>query len=227
MVSTTAARSTTTRKSRSGPLAGFITHLQEMTGKRLKGRSAAVPATPSERTILMAEAGCLYHTSWIIDDQPWPITCGAARNSSMWLTPARPTTPAVGMESRSRLLPADDQGPVRHALREARKTARDVSVAASAQHRASACRKHLDEALRYISAMTACGTPRPTTSPSITSPTTTTRCHPGSPNAKASNKRSDQRASTRRAAGHRPLTAMHSISTRFTSSQYVTNGVSS
>jgi len=22
---------------------------------------------------LMAEAGCLYHTSWIIDDQPWPI----------------------------------------------------------------------------------------------------------------------------------------------------------
>jgi hypothetical protein len=21
----------------------------------------------------MAEAGCLYHTSWIIDDQPWPI----------------------------------------------------------------------------------------------------------------------------------------------------------
>jgi allantoinase len=22
---------------------------------------------------LMDEAGCLYHTSWIIDDQPWPI----------------------------------------------------------------------------------------------------------------------------------------------------------
>jgi hypothetical protein len=21
----------------------------------------------------MAAAGCLYHTSWIIDDQPWPI----------------------------------------------------------------------------------------------------------------------------------------------------------
>jgi hypothetical protein len=21
----------------------------------------------------MAEAGCLYHTSWIVDDQPWPI----------------------------------------------------------------------------------------------------------------------------------------------------------
>jgi hypothetical protein len=22
---------------------------------------------------LMAEAGCLYHTSWIMDDQPWPL----------------------------------------------------------------------------------------------------------------------------------------------------------
>src|SRR5205809_4535180 len=40
-----------------------------------------------------------------------------------------------------------------------------------------------------FSAMTACGTPRPTTSPSITSPTATTRCQPGSPNAKPSNKR--------------------------------------
>ena len=27
----------------------------------------------------MAEAGCLYHTSWIIDDQPGRSTCAAAR----------------------------------------------------------------------------------------------------------------------------------------------------
>src|SRR5262245_39172285 len=40
------------------------------------------------------------------------------------------------------------------------------------------------------SAMTGCGPPRPTTSTSITSPSATTRCHPGSPHAKPSNKES-------------------------------------
>src|SRR6266700_3018780 len=39
------------------------------------------------------------------------------------------------------------------------------------------------------SATMACGTPQPTTSPSITSRTITTRCHPGLPNARRSHER--------------------------------------
>src|SRR6266851_1191556 len=51
----------------------FITHLKEMTGKRLKGRLGGGAGYTVRTDDLMAEAGCLYHTSWIIDDQPWPI----------------------------------------------------------------------------------------------------------------------------------------------------------
>jgi transposase len=51
----------------------FISHLQEMTGKRLKGRLGGGAGYTVRTDDLMAEAGCLYHTSWIIDDQPWPL----------------------------------------------------------------------------------------------------------------------------------------------------------
>jgi peptidoglycan/xylan/chitin deacetylase (PgdA/CDA1 family) len=51
----------------------FITHVQAMTGKRLKGRLGGGAGYTVRTDDLMAEAGCLYHTSWIIDDQPWPI----------------------------------------------------------------------------------------------------------------------------------------------------------
>ena len=51
----------------------FTTHLKEMTGKRLKGRLGGGAGYTVRTDDLMAEAGCLYHTSWIIDDQPWPI----------------------------------------------------------------------------------------------------------------------------------------------------------
>jgi len=51
----------------------FIAHLKEMTGKRLKGRLGGGAGYTVRTDDLMAEAGCLYHTSWIIDDQPWPI----------------------------------------------------------------------------------------------------------------------------------------------------------
>jgi peptidoglycan/xylan/chitin deacetylase (PgdA/CDA1 family) len=52
----------------------FTAHLKEMTGKRLKGRLGGGAGYTVRTDDLMAEAGCLYHTSWIIDDQPWPIT---------------------------------------------------------------------------------------------------------------------------------------------------------
>src|SRR5215468_12163815 len=51
----------------------FTTHLKETTGKRLKGRLGGGAGYTVRTDDLMAEAGCLYHTSWIIDDQPWPI----------------------------------------------------------------------------------------------------------------------------------------------------------
>jgi peptidoglycan/xylan/chitin deacetylase (PgdA/CDA1 family) len=51
----------------------FITHVQALTGKRLKGRLGGGAGYTVRTDDLMAEAGCLYHTSWIIDDQPWPL----------------------------------------------------------------------------------------------------------------------------------------------------------
>ena len=51
----------------------FVAHLKAMTGKRLKGRLGGGAGYTERTDDLMAEAGCLYHTSWIIDDQPWPI----------------------------------------------------------------------------------------------------------------------------------------------------------
>jgi hypothetical protein len=50
-----------------------MANLKEMTGKRLKGRLGGGAGYTVRTDDLMAEAGCLYHTSWIIDDQPWPI----------------------------------------------------------------------------------------------------------------------------------------------------------
>ena len=49
--------------------------------------------------------------------------------------------------------------------------------------------KYLDQALRYILRHDGVWNTTPTTSPSITSPTTTTRCRSGSPNAKPRHKR--------------------------------------
>jgi peptidoglycan/xylan/chitin deacetylase (PgdA/CDA1 family) len=51
----------------------FIDHVHELTGKRVKGRLGGGGGYTANTDDLMAEAGCLYHTSWIIDDQPWPI----------------------------------------------------------------------------------------------------------------------------------------------------------
>jgi allantoinase len=72
----------------------FITHLKEMTGKRLKGRLGGGAGYTVRTDDLMAEAGCLYHTSWIIGDQPWPINVRAVRSLSMFLILARPMTQA-------------------------------------------------------------------------------------------------------------------------------------
>jgi hypothetical protein len=57
----------------------FIAHVREMTGKRLKGRLGGGAGYTVRTDDLMAEAGCLYHTSWIIDDQPWPARARKTR----------------------------------------------------------------------------------------------------------------------------------------------------
>ena len=54
-------------------LADFIARVKDVTGKRVKGRLGGGAGYTVRTDDLMAEAGCLYHCSWIIDDQPWPI----------------------------------------------------------------------------------------------------------------------------------------------------------
>ncbi len=57
----------------------------------------------------------------------------------------------AGMLAWNGLLPADDQGPVRHALpRERREWSGHVPVSAPTQYGRPNAAKHLDEALRYI-----------------------------------------------------------------------------
>jgi len=53
--------------------ADFIDTVKRHTGKRVLGRLGGGGGYTVNTDDLMAEAGCLYHTSWIIDDQPLPI----------------------------------------------------------------------------------------------------------------------------------------------------------
>lgn len=51
----------------------FIETVKRYTGKQVKGRLGGGGAYTENTDDLMAEAGCLYHTSWLFDDQPWPV----------------------------------------------------------------------------------------------------------------------------------------------------------
>jgi hypothetical protein len=66
---------------------------------------------------LMAEERCLYHTSWIIGDQPRPLN---VRGGQRFIdVPYTGQTNDAGMLAWIReadYFPADDQGPVRHSL---------------------------------------------------------------------------------------------------------------
>ena len=53
--------------------ADFLATVKKHTGKTVKGRLGGGGGYTENTDDLMAEAGCLYHTSWIIDDQPVPI----------------------------------------------------------------------------------------------------------------------------------------------------------
>jgi allantoinase len=51
----------------------FLETVEKHTGKRVKGRLGGGGGYTENTDDLMAEAGLLYHTSWIIDDQPLPL----------------------------------------------------------------------------------------------------------------------------------------------------------
>ena len=51
----------------------FLDTVKKHTGKEVKGRLGGGGGYTVNTDDLMAEAGCTYHTSWIIDDQPFPI----------------------------------------------------------------------------------------------------------------------------------------------------------
>jgi len=167
----------------------FITHLKEMTGKRLKGRLGGGAGYTVRTDDLMAEAGCLYHTSWIIDDQPWPINVRGGQK--LIYVPYTGQTNDAGLLAWNReadyfLQMIKDQFDTLY--REGAENGRVMCLSLHPHNigRPNAA-KHLDEALRSFSATIPSGTPPRTTSPSITSPTTTTRCRPGSPNGNPEN----------------------------------------
>ena len=51
----------------------FLDTVKQHTGKQVKGRLGGGGGYTVNTDDLMAEAGCTYHTSWLIDDQPFPM----------------------------------------------------------------------------------------------------------------------------------------------------------
>ena len=100
----------------------------------------------------MAEAGCLYHTSWIIDDQPWPIN---VRGGQKFIyVPYTGQTNDAGMLTWNReadyfLQMIKDQFDTLY--REGAENGRVMCLALHPHNigRPNAA-KHLDEALRHI-----------------------------------------------------------------------------
>jgi hypothetical protein len=134
----------------------------------------------------MAEAGCLYHTSWIIDDQPWPIN---VRGGQKFIcVPYTGQTNDAGLLAWNReadyfLQMLKDQFDT--LCREGAENGRVMCL--SLIRTISGARTPQSISMRPCGTSlltTASGTPPPATWPSITSPTTTTRCRPGSRSAK-------------------------------------------
>jgi allantoinase len=123
-----------------------------MTGKRLKGRLGGGAGYTVRTDDLMAEAGCLYHTSWIIDDQPWPIN---VRGGQKFIyVPYTGQTNDAGMLAWNReadyfLQMIKDQFDTLY--REGAENGRVMCLSLHPHNigRPNAA-KHLDEALRYI-----------------------------------------------------------------------------
>ena len=125
----------------------------------------------------MAETGCLYHTSWIIDDQPWPIN---VRGGQKFIyVPYTGQTNDGGMLAWNR--EADyfqqmikDQFDTLY--REGAENGRVMCLSLHPHNTAGPTQPSISTRRCAISSgMTASGRLPPTTSQSTISPTTTTR----------------------------------------------------
>ena len=169
----------------------FIAHLHQMTGKRLKGRLGGGAGYTVRTDDLMAEAGCLYHTSWIIDDQPWPIN---VRGGQKFIyVPYTGQTNDAGMLAWNReadyfLQMIKDQFDTLY--REGEESGRVMCLSLHPHNigRPNAANTSTRHCAISWATMVS-GTRQPTILPNITSPTTTTRWCTGSPSSGPSHRR--------------------------------------
>ena len=116
----------------------FIETVERKTGKRVKGRLGGGGGYMENTDDLMAEAGCLYHTSWIIDDKPIPITVKGGQPFCYVPDTGQTNDAGVLAIPGGRLPLRDGAAPVRHTLpRGGRKRTGDVPVAAPLPDRPS------------------------------------------------------------------------------------------
>src|SRR5580700_5919304 len=117
----------------------FVTHLKGMTGKRLKGRLGG--GAGLHRADRRSDGRGGLSLSHVVDHRRSAMADPSAGWPEIYLRPLhRPDQRCrdARLEPGSRLLPADHQGPVRHALpRGRRERPGDVPVAAPAQYRAA------------------------------------------------------------------------------------------
>ena len=130
----------------------FIEHTKALTGKQVLGRLGGGGGYTVNTDDLMAEAGCLYHTSWIIDDQPVPIKVKG--DKKFVFVPYTGQTNDAGMLSINRdadyfLQMVKDQFDTLY--REGAESGRVMCLSLHPHNigRPSAA-KYLDQALRYI-----------------------------------------------------------------------------
>ena len=155
-----------------------IDTLRRHTGKQLKGMLGPAISGSVRTPDLMAEAGLIYHTDWMHDDQPGAHQ-GRQRQAGVGalLHRAERLVSAEGQPLRRRLLRPHLQGPVRPALPGGRRE-RPGSCASPCIPSSSA--SPTASSTWTTSWATSCltmgfGRPPPTRLPSITSPTITTR----------------------------------------------------
>jgi peptidoglycan/xylan/chitin deacetylase (PgdA/CDA1 family) len=78
----------------------FLETVEKHTGKRVKGRLGGGGGYTENTDDLMAEAGLLYHMSWITDDQPSPLKVKGGERFCYCPTPGRSTMPAYSPSAR-------------------------------------------------------------------------------------------------------------------------------
>ena len=139
------------------------------------------PRTPD----LMAEAGLIYHTDWLHDDQPVPIRVISGKLVSVPYSIELNDAPAFRTHYEGDYFARICKAQFDQLYKEGASSGRVMCIALhpfliGQPHRI----QYLNKILRYIMLhQTGCGKPPPTRLRHITSPITTTRCWPTLPNA--------------------------------------------